>query len=109
MIPAIACLLVPFLSGCPEYVEAVPSISALEQRPAQYSGAAVRVTGEVQRLEQLGFVLCRGGCVRVFMQARTPLRSGERVTVRGVYFREHTVGKKTYYNEIEATEIVPRE
>lgn len=119
MIPAILCLAVPLLSGCSEYVESAPSIAVLEARRTYFSHKSVRVTGDVRKLSQWRsplsgrsyeiFVLCQGGCVRVYMEAHSPIYAGERVTVRGIYYSEHREGRETYYNEIVAAEIVPRQ
>lgn len=119
MIPAIACVVLPVLSGCSAYVEYVPTVSALEAREAYFSGRPVEVTGEVRRLVQRRsrtsaqeyevFVLCRGTCVRVFMRAHSSIRNSETVTVRGVYYERIAVGRDVYHNEIEAAEILPRD
>lgn len=119
MTPAILCLAVPLLSGCSEYVEYAPSIAVLEARRSYFSHRSVRVTGQARKLSQWRsplsgrnyeiFVLCQGECVRVYMEAHSPIYDGERVTVRGVYYREHREGRETYYNEIVAAEIVPRQ
>lgn len=113
------CLALPLLGGCSGYVDYAPSIAVLEQRRAYFSRKSVRVTGEVRNLDQWRsplsgrdyevFMLCQDGCVRIYMQARSPLHAGERVSVRGVYYREHREGREVYYNEIVAAEILPRE
>lgn len=119
MIPAILCFAVPLLSGCSEYVEYAPSIAALEARRPYFSRKSVRITGEARKLSQWRsslsgrsyevFVLCQDDCVRVYMEAHSPIFDGERVTVAGIYYREHREGRETYYNEIVAAEIVPRQ
>lgn len=118
MIPAFTCLLLPLFGGCSAYVRDVPAISAIEQHRAQYTGKAVSVTGRVANLDRWRsrngtaeevFSLCDGGCVRVYMAAHSDIRNGQLVTVRGSYYQAYRVRRDTYFNEVEATEVLPRE
>lgn len=118
MIPALTCLLLPFLGDCASYVRNVPPIALVVQRKAYYNGKIVRVTGQVRKLDQWTsasdgpselFSICDGGCIRVYMRGRSPIHNGELVTVSGQYYRSLRVGRHAYYNEIEGMELLPRE
>lgn len=118
MIPALTCLLLPFLGECPGFVRDVPKIAYVVRHRAQYSGKLISVTGRVRNLDQWRsqsgdplqiFRVCEAGCIRVFMYAHSPIRNGELVTVRGPYYQAYHVGPRTYYNEIEGTEVLARE
>lgn len=119
MIHAIACLLFPLLGGCRPYIDYSASPSAIARAPAYYAGRPVIVTGKVDRLQQLRgasfgtlaetFFLCDERCVQVFMREHTPMFQGERVSVRGTFSVRQHVGKMQLRNNIEASEIFPRQ
>lgn len=119
MISALTCLLLPFLGNCSNFVRDVPTLTALVHHRASYTGRNVEVTGRVRRLDQWTsrvegseelFLVCDGtDCVRVFMHAHSPIADGRLVTVSGQYFEALHVGRHTYYNEIEGSEVLPRE
>lgn len=118
MIPAVFCLLLPFAGTCNDYVRNAPKISDVQQNRARYSGRVLSITGRVQKLDQWVsrgggneelFEVCSDGCIRVFMDAHSPIHNGEMVTVRGQYYQAFRAGRKTYYNEMESTEVLPRE
>ena len=118
MIPALTCLLLPFLGDCSSYVRNVPPIVEVVRREAYYNGKILSVTGRVRRLDQWTsgtegpseiFSICEGGCIRVYMRARSPIHNGELVTVSGQYYQAYHFGRRTYYNEIEGIELLPRE
>lgn len=119
MIPAIGCLLLPFFGSCSQFVTNVPQIAQVVQHRPYYSGKSVTVTGDVARLDRWTssrlkmkeevFQICEDGCIRVYMPAHSPIHNGERVTVRGTYYDALHAGRKTYHNEIEAAEVLPRE
>jgi hypothetical protein len=118
MIPALTCLLLPFVGQCSDFVREVPTISAVVQHRAQYSGKNLSITGRVYRLDQWNspagepeqlFELCDHGCVRVYMRGRSAIQNGQLVTVRGAYYAAFRAGRHTYHNEIEGTEVLPRE
>lgn len=118
MIPAITCLLLPFLGNCPNFVRNVPQIAAVVQRKAYYNGKIISVTGRVSRLDQWTsgtegssevFSICAGECIRVYMRAHSRIHNGELVTVSGQYYQAYHAGRRTYYNEIEGVELLLRE
>lgn len=118
MIPALTCLLLPIFANCSSYVRNVPPIASVVARKAYYDGKTISVTGRVTRLDQWTskttgpsqvFSICQEQCVRVYMRAHSPIRNGELVTVSGEYYRAYRVGRRTYYNEIEGAEVLPRE
>lgn len=119
MIPAIACLMLPFATNCSSYVRDVPRVVDVMQHPQRYSGKTLSVTGRVSNLDQWTskdtglteemFAVCDNGCIRVFIKAHSPIRNGQLVTVRGVYYQTYSVGRAAFHNEIEATEVLPRE
>lgn len=118
MIPALTCLLLPFIGDCSGYVRDVPSITQLTDRRDYYSGRLIEVTGRVQRLdqwtsraagEQEVFSVCDGECVRVYLRARSRISDGLLVTVSGEYHRTLRVGRHTYLNEIDAIDVISRE
>jgi hypothetical protein len=118
VIPALTCLLLPFAGQCSNFVREVPRIADVVQHRAHYSGKLLSVTGRVQTLDQWKsrsgleeelFSLCEDGCIRVYLPAHSPIRNGERVTVRGTYYEALHVGRATFYNELEGTEVLPRE
>jgi hypothetical protein len=115
----IGCLLFPIMSGCSAYTQYVPAIPAVIHRRSFYTGKTIVVTGQVERLdqwrarggfEQETFYVCDGPCIHVYMEARSPIHDGQRVAVRGTYYQAyHSAGHKTYYNEIEATDVTLRD
>lgn len=118
MIPALTCLLLPFAGGCSGYVREVASIASVVRNQARYAGAVLSVTGRVSRfdewrsrtgLAQEVFFVCENGCIRVYMREHSPIRDGELVTVRGQYYQAFHAGRDTYYNEIEGSEVLPRD
>lgn len=118
MIPALTCLLLPIFANCSSYVRNVPPIADVVAREAYYDGKTITVTGRVVRLDQWTskstgqsevFSICQEQCVRVYMRAHSPIHNGELVTVSGEYYRAYRVGRRTYYNEIEGAEVLPRE
>ncbi len=118
MIPALTCLLLPFAGQCPQYVRYAARVSDVAAHRTKYNGENVSVTGRVQRLDQWTsrtgvaeelFAICDDGCIRVYMQTHSPIRNGQLVTVRGTYYETFHAGRKTYYNELESTEVLPRE
>jgi hypothetical protein len=118
MIQALTCFLFPFAAQCPAFVRDAPRIAQVVQRKAFYSGKAVTVSGRVSRLDQWTspvygdeqfFWLCDGGCIRVYMRTRSPIHNGDLVTVSGEYYAAFHQYRHTYYNELEADEVLPRE
>jgi hypothetical protein len=118
MIPGFICLLIPFAPGCDAYVRETPAISRLLEHRAYYSGKNVAVTGRVENIDRWKshagdaeelFLVCDGRCIRVYMEAHSQIRDGELVTVQGAYYKAYRVGRKTYFDEIEGTEVLPRE
>ena len=118
MIPALACVILPILSGCSDFVRDAPSVSEVVQHRSTYAGKSVSVTGRVRKLDQwdskLGrpeeiFSVCDGGCIHVYMLEHSPIHDGQLVTIRGTYRDVYRVGRETFYNEIEGTEVLPRE
>lgn len=118
MIPALTCLLLPLASQCAGLVRETPRIADVVQHRSQYNGKAVRVTGRVQRLDRWTsssglpeevFLLCDDGCVRVYVRANSAIRNGALATVEGMYYAAYRAGRATYYNEVEGSEVLPRE
>lgn len=118
MIPALACVVLPILSGCSDFVRDAPPVSAVAQHRSAYTHKSVSLTGRVRKLDQwdskLGraeelFSLCDGGCVRVYMLEHSSIHDGQLVTVRGTYYDVYHFGRETFYNEVEGTEVLPRE
>jgi hypothetical protein len=118
MIQALTCLLLPFAGGCSAYARDVPAIPALLAHRAYYTGRVITITGRVQDLDQWrsrrgeaeqDFSVCSDGCVRVFMYANSPIRTGQLVTVSGPYYQAYHTKHRAYYNEIEGTQVLPRE
>jgi hypothetical protein len=117
MIPALTCLLLPFVGQCSAYVRDVPPISVVLAHRTYYTGRVIRITGRVQQLDQWrshsgqgeeAFAVCAHGCIRVFTYAYSPIHNGQLVTVAGLYYQAYHADYRTYYNEIEATQVVPR-
>jgi hypothetical protein len=46
-----------------------------------------------------------GGSLTIFVWGQTKLKQGQKVKVTGTYRKVKRVGRYTFYNEIEATEI----
>ncbi|HEY9181052.1 MAG TPA: hypothetical protein VIO32_10060 [Candidatus Baltobacteraceae bacterium] len=118
MTPALLCLLIPLAGDCSDYVRDVPAITSIVRNQARYNGRQVSVTGRVSKLDQWtsrgGYVqetfsLCDGGCVRVYMETHSAIHDGQLVTVRGQYYQAYAAGAKTFYNEIEGSEVLLRE
>lgn len=118
MIPALTCLLFPLGAQCGDFVRDAPSIANVAAHSAQYSGKILDVTGRVQHLDQWRsprgfsrqlFQLCDGSCVRVYVPAHSAIHNGELVTVRGTYYQTFHAARSTYHNELEGTEVLPRE
>lgn len=119
MIHAIACLLFPLLGGCRPYIDYAASPSAIVSNASYFVGRPVIVTGKVDRLRRLRgasfgtpaetFYLCDRKCVQIFMREHTPMFEGERVSVRGVFSTRERFGALLLRNDIDATEISPRE
>lgn len=118
MIHALTCLLFPFAADCPAFAREAPRIAQLVRQKPFYSGKAIVVTGRVGHLDQWTsavygdeqlFWLCDQGCIRVYMRARSPIHNGDLVTVSGRYYAAFHQYRHTYYNEIEADELRPRE
>ena len=119
MIPALACIALPLLSGCPDYVRDAPKLPSLVAHQAAYNGKTVSVTGRVKRLDEWAsktglpeelFTICEGStCIRVYMRTHSAIHDGELVTVRGTYYQTYRFGRYTFHNEIEGTEVLPRE
>lgn len=118
MIQTVLCLMLPFAGNCSDYVREVPKIADVERNRGHYTGRVLSVTGRVRNLDQWVsrsgddeqvFEVCDGGCIRVYMYAHSPIHNGELVTVRGPYYQTYHAGRNTYHNEIEATEVLPRE
>ncbi len=118
MIPALTCLLLPYMTGCSAYVRDVPAISAVLQNRAHYTDKVISVTGHVRDFDewrshrgrdQEFFAVCSGGCIHVFMYAHSPIRNGELVTVSGHYYQAFRTAHNVYRDEIEATQVLPRE
>ena len=114
------CMLLPVLNGCSSFVDYVPTIAQLEADRRYFNGKTVHITGFVKGFDQWQsrtgrdryqvFYICEGReCVHVFTQSRSPVQNGERVSARGPYFHAYRTAKIVYYNEIEATEILPGE
>ncbi|HET9393463.1 MAG TPA: OB-fold nucleic acid binding domain-containing protein [Candidatus Rubrimentiphilum sp.] len=118
MIHAFTCLLFPLFAGCGPFIDYPATASEIMRNPAYYSGHSVAVTGRVHAMRQfLGismgtpaetFLLCDGTCVQVFMREHTPIREGDRVSVRGKFLTLRHIGRMTLRNGIEAGEIFPR-
>jgi hypothetical protein len=120
MIGSLLCLLVPVLGGCTEYSEYVPAIAQVERNEQFYSGKRIDVIGRVEGLNQWSsrtgesvyqaFFVCNGPqCIHVLIESRMPVRGGELVAVRGRYFHEYRTARSVVHNEIEASEVLPRE
>lgn len=119
MIATLLCIIVPLLPSCSAYVQYAPPIDAIVADKTAYDRKTVLVTGSVRGLDRwksrrgpyryVRFDLCESACVRIFMEGDSIIHDGERVTVRGPYYRNYTTSDSAYPNEIEATEIIPRE
>jgi hypothetical protein len=118
MIPALTCLLLPFTAPCTQYVRDVPRIADIVQHRSAYTGQTMSVTGRVRRLAQRHtksgfayelFFLCDSGCIHVYVKGRSPIHDEQLVTVRGTYYETLRQARRTYFNEVEATEVLPRE
>jgi len=119
MIPALACVALPLLNGCTDYVRDAPKIANVVAHQSAYDGKTVSVTGRVNHLDQWQsktglleelFTVCDGDtCIRIYMRARSAIHDGQLVTVRGTYYRTYRFGHSIFHNEIEATEVLPRE
>jgi hypothetical protein len=54
------------------------------------------------------FNLLDGGCeVKIFSWGHPSLTNGSHVRVEGVYEVEHHQGRYTFYNEVQATKVIP--
>ena len=119
MIHAFTCLLFPLFAGCGPFVDYTATASELMRDPAYYSGRPVVVTGQVHELRQFRgismgtpaetFLLCDGTCVHIFMREHTPIREGDRVSVRGVFSTLQRIGRMVLRDDIAAGEIFPRD
>ena len=118
MIPALACFLLPLTGPCTQYVREIPRIADVAAHRAQYEGTSMSVTGRVRGLEQRRskkgllyevFSLCDSACIHVYIPAQPPIHNRQLVTVRGTYYETFRLQRWTYFNEVEATEVLPRE
>jgi exonuclease VII large subunit len=81
-----------------------------------YDGQEVAVSGTVSRLKlktskvgndytTFSLMSESGGSLTIFVWGQTKLKQGQKVKVTGTYRKFKRVGRYTFYNEIEATEI----
>ncbi len=81
-----------------------------------YDGKEVSVSGTVSRLklktskggnDYTTFALMSesGGSLTIFVWGHSKFKQGQKVKVTGTYRKVKRVGRSTFYNEIEATEI----
>lgn len=118
MISALTCLLFPFVGDCPAFVRDKPKIAQVQQHKAAFTGKTISVTGRVRDLDQWKsasegdeelFFVCDDGCIHVYLRVHSPIQNGQRVTVVGQYFRALRIGRRTFENELEAVQVLPRE
>lgn len=95
------------------------TISEILSNKEIYDGKKVIVSGKIYRIkrktsksgnEYTTFTLVDGlNSINVFIFGHPEILENEKITVIGVYQKEKTVSGYTYYNEIEAEEIVKNE
>ena len=81
-----------------------------------YDGQEVSVSGTVSKLKlktskggndytTFSLLSESGGSLTIFVWGQSKLKQGQKVKVTGTYRKFKRVGRYTFYNEIEATEI----
>jgi exonuclease VII large subunit len=81
-----------------------------------YDGQEVAVSGTVSKLKlktskvgndytTFSLMSESGGSLTIFVWGQSKLKQGQKVKVTGTYRKFKRVGRYTFYNEIEATEI----
>jgi hypothetical protein len=81
-----------------------------------YDGQEVSVSGTVSKLKlktskggndytTFSLMSESGGSLTIFVWGQSKLKQGQKVKVTGTYRKVKRVGRYTFYNEIEATEI----
>ena len=113
---AILLVLAFILWGNFSYAAIETTVQKILANKDSYDGYEVSVSGTVSRLklktlkagkDYTTFSLMgeSGGSLTVFVWGQSKLKQGQKVKVTGTYRKVKRVGRSTFYNEIEATEI----
>jgi hypothetical protein len=87
------------------------SISGVVGNPAQWDGRHVKIAGKISAVDErtaingrayVVFSLCDGSCVRVFMDGRPNLTSGQALTVEGTFTAAKRIGEVQLENDVQA-------
>lgn len=112
---AVLCLILPMASGCGDFVQGVASPHVLRARPASAPPQRLRLSGTARRVEhrtsRTGYpydilFVCDQECIRVYSPIRTAVQNGDRVSAVGTFFSRRTVGRRTFYHEMDADEVL---
>jgi hypothetical protein len=113
---AILLVLAFILWGNFSYAAIETTVQKILANRDSYDGQEVSVSGTVSRLKlktlkggkdytTFSLMSESGGSLTVFVWGQSKLKQGQKVKVTGTYRKVKRVGRYTFYNEIEATEI----
>jgi len=113
----IICIAILILTLSANHAFAEPSQTTMEKilsARESYDGKEVSVSGKVSHLklktskrgnDYTTFTLSGDGSLNVYSRGHAQVKQGQTVRVTGIYRKEKRVGKYTFRNEIEATDI----
>jgi hypothetical protein len=113
---AILLVLTIVLCGNFSYAAIETTVQKILANRDSYDGQEVSVSGTVSRLKlktskvgkdytTFSLMSESGGSLTIFVWGQPKLKQGQKVKVTGTYRKVKRVGRYTFYNEIEATEI----
>ena len=113
---AILLVLAFILWGNFSYAAIETTVQKILANRDSYDGQEVSVSGTVSRLKlktpkdgkdytTFSLMSGSGGSLTIFVWGQPKLKQGQKVKVTGTYRKVKRVGRYTFYNEIEATEI----
>jgi hypothetical protein len=113
---AILLVLAFILWGNFSYAAIETTVQKILANRDSYDGQEVSVSGTVSRLKlktskggkdytTFSLMSESGGSLTIFVWGQPKLKQGQKLKVTGTYRKVKRVGRYTFYNEIEATEI----
>ena len=113
-IVCVAVLILTFSSNHAFTESSQTTIETILSARESYDGKEVSVSGKISHLklktskrgnDYTTFTLSGGGSLNVYSRGHAQVKQGQTVRVTGIYRKEKRVGKYTYRNEIDATDI----